>query len=239
MDFKLDVYDGPLEMLLALLQKHKLNILDIPIVLICDQYIAGLEDMRSMDMDITSDFLVMASQLLLMKSRALLGTEDEAEEDELTPEKLQERLLVYKKVKETAQILSGIQNSSEDTFFKGVEAIDFGFTNIQHIETDRLVSALSVVLSRVEDKKPPSRESFKGIVQREKISLTDKIKDVRRLIHSQKKVLFERVFENVSSRYEAITVFLAVLHLISFGKISLREKGKDIILCSNGDTDDK
>ena len=136
-------------------------------------------------------------------------------------------------------MLSGIQNSSEDVFFKGTEAINFSFTNTQHIETDKLVSALSVVLSRIEDKKPPTRENFKGIVHREKISLTDKIKEVQKKIRLQKRVSFVNVFEGVTSKYEAITVFLAVLHLISSSKVSMREKGKEIILSSNGDTIDK
>ena len=239
MDFKLEVYDGPLEMLLSLLQKHKLNIFDIPVSLICDQYIAELDKMRSMDMEVTSEFLVMASQLLLMKSRAILGTEDEAEQDEMTVEELQERLALYQKVKETAQILSGIQNASYDNFFKDTEVLDFEFRSTEQIDTAQLVNALALVLSRVEDKKPPSRESFKGIVHRDKISLTDKINEVKKIVQLRKTTSFESVFDGVSSRYEAITIFLAVLHLISFGKIIMRENGNEITLCSNGDTYEK
>ena len=239
MDFKLEVYDGPLEMLLQLLQKHKLNIFDIPIALICDQYIAELEKMREMDMDITSEFLVMASQLLLMKSRALLGTEDEAQEDEMTPEQLRERLLQYQKIKETAQLLSDFQNSSDNNFFKDTEAIDFGLQPIEHIDTAKLVNALAVVLTRVEDAKPPTHENFRGIVRREKISLPDKIKEVQKVIFSRRRTSFESVFENASTRHETITIFLAVLHLISFGRVKIQETDKEIILCSNGDTDEE
>lgn len=239
MNFSLEVYDGPLEMLIQLLQKHKLNIFDVSIALICDQYMAELDKMRQMDMNITSDFLVMASALLLMKSRALLGTEDEAEEDELTVEQLQERILHYKKIKETAQLLSEFQNASYNNFFKETESLDFGFRPTEHIDTLKLVSALAVVLSRVEEKKPPTHDNFKGIVQREKISLPEKIKDVQRIIYSRKRTSFKSVFDNVKTKYEAITVFLAVLHLVSLDKIRIKETEKDIILCSNGDIDEK
>lgn len=239
MNFSLEVFDGPLEMLLQLLQKHKISIFDISVTMICDQYLEELDKMRQMDMNITSDFLVMASALLLMKSRALLGTEDEAEEDELTVEQLQERLLHYKQIKETAQLLSGFQNASYNNFFKETESLDFGLRPIEHIDTEKLVNALSVVLSRVEEKMPPTHDNFKGIVQREKISLPDKIKDVQKIVYSRKRTSFKSVFDNVKTKYEAITVFLAVLHLISLDKIKIKEKDNDIILCSNGDIDEE
>lgn len=234
--FTLEVYNGPLDLLLTLIQKNKIDIYEIPVAEITKQYMRELEKMQQMDMEITGEFLVMASQLLLMKSRALLPQREESEE-EITPEQLRERLLEYQRIKETAQVLSQYQFSSAGNYFKAPEKIARAIPANGSIEPDKLFEAFVRVISRLEDKQPPTRESFSGIVGREKISLPDKIREVFQLVRSKKGTSFESVFQDASTKGEVITLFLALLHLIARGRVKMQEKGDSIMLKSGGKSD--
>lgn len=231
----LKVYEGPLDLLLTLIQKNKINIYDIPIAEITAGYLDELSKMREMNLEITGEFLVMASWLLLMKSRALLPKRDD--DDEMTPEELQQRLIEYKKIKEAAKELEKKQFATLANYFKAPEKIAKVVPDNGYIEKTRLYEALLNIISRMEAKLPPPRESFRGIVEREKISLPDKIRDIMRFISERKKALFESFFEGAKSRNEVVTTFLALLHLISRGRMVVREKGNNIILVKSGEYD--
>ncbi|MBO4896724.1 MAG: segregation/condensation protein A [Clostridia bacterium] len=232
--FSLEVYDGPLDLLLNLVRKNKIDIFDIPIAEITSQYLDELHRMEEADIEISSEFLVMASQLLLMKSRALLPSE-EPTEDEMTPEQLAERLEEYRKIKEAAKMLDEIQFSSEALFFKKPEKLQKGPIENVNMEKDLLFEAFKSVLSRVEDRLPPKKENFQGIVGREKVSLPDKIRDVLKFVNTRKKTSFESIFESSKTKGEVVTVFLAVLHLIARGKIKMHERGGKITITKSGD----
>lgn len=234
MRFSLEVYDGPLDLLLNLVRKNKIDIFDIPIAEITSQYLLELQKMEENDMEISSEFLVMASQLLLMKSRALLPSE-EPQDDEMTPEQLAERLEEYRKIKEAARMLDEIQFSSEALFFKKPEKLEQGHVQNVSMEKDLLFEAFQNVLSRVEDRLPPKKESFQGIVGHEKVSLPDKIRDVLNFVKAKKRTSFESIFEGAKSRGEVVTVFLAVLHLIARGKIKMYDTGGKITITKSGD----
>ena len=132
--FSLEVYDGPLDLLLNLVRKNKIDIFDIPIAEITTQYLEELQKMEDKDIEISAEFLVMASQLLLMKSRALLPSEEETE-DEMTPEQLAERLEEYRKIKEAAKMLDEIQFSSEALFFKKPEKLEK--SNVENVNMEK------------------------------------------------------------------------------------------------------
>ncbi len=231
----LSVYDGPLDLLLTLIQKNKINIYDIPIAEITTGYLDELQNMREMDLEITGEFLVMASWLLLMKSRALLPRHEETEDDEMTPDELARRLIEYRKVKEAAKELEKHQYSTLANYFKEPEKIARVIPENGSIEKTRLYEAFLSVMNRIEAKLPPPRESFRGIIEREKISLPDKIRDVIRFIRKKKRTNFESFFEGAKSKTEVVTTFLAILHLVSHGRMKIFEKGDKIILVKSGE----
>lgn len=236
--FSLEVYDGPLDLLLTLLQKNKLDIFDIPISEITGQYMEELRRMAEADLEISTDFLLMASKLLLMKSRALLPSEN-PEEDEMTPEQLSERLAEYKRVKEAARLLSEVQFSSAANYFKLPEKLPKIPPENPLMEKNSLLRALFEVLQRVEDRKPPTADNFSGIVGREKISLPEKIRDVMSFVGKKRKASFGSIFEGCRSRGEIVTVFLALLHLVSRGRIKMKETKDDIFFTKTGEEDEE
>lgn len=235
----LEIYNGPLDLLLTLIQKNKLDIFDIPISEITNQYIAELDLMRQEDIEITGDFIVMASSLMHMKSRALLPRASEAEEDELTPEELSRRLYEYQKIKMAAKALEQNQFATAANYFKKPEVIEAAPPVNEILQKDILFEAFAAVLERLDERAEPTKDNFKGIVHKEKVSLPDKIRDVWNIVKSSRKTSFYRVFDGLSSRAEVITVFLAVLHLISRGRIKASGEGNNIILTNSGDENDE
>lgn len=234
----LEVYNGPLDLLLTLIQKNKLDILDIPIAEITGQYLMELERMKEEDIEITADFIVMASSLMLMKSRALLPRAVETTDDELTPEELTLRLLEYQKIKMAAKALEQNQFATAANYFKKPETIEKAPPENKIFEKNILFDAFSRVLERLDERAEPTMENFKGIVERQKVSLTDKIEEVFHKVYARKKTSFYSVFEGLHTKAEVVTVFLAVLHLISRGRIKAEGDGDNIILINSGEEDE-
>ena len=164
--YKLENFEGPLDLLLHLITKNKVNIYDIPIVEITDQYldaIAGIEEL-----DDTSEFLVLAAQLLYIKSKMLLPKPEEEEEED-PREDLARRLIEYKKYKEASLELRKSEFFSRDMCFKDTEKIDFPIPpyNRQH-ETIELINAFNSIMQRRRRREKPKKKAFFGIVGREK-----------------------------------------------------------------------
>lgn len=227
--FKLQVFEGPLDLLLHLVQKHKIDLTNIPIAEITEQYISHLNQMAAMDMEITADFLSMASHLLYIKSRVLLPRNEEDECEDLKTE-LEERLQLYKAAKEAALKLETIQFSTIDNYFKGPENLGEAPISNENIPIEKLVKAFLQVTERFEDEKPPKTSAFKEIVRVQRVSLSEQISYVDNLFKNGDKKTFYEVFIGVKSRDEKIATFLAVLHLISRGKIKIEEIDEVIYL---------
>lgn len=236
LQFKLEVFEGPLDLLLHLVQKHKIDLTDIPIAEITEQYLAHLEQMAQMDMEITGEFLLMASHLLYIKSRLLLPRmEEEAEED--PKEELEERLRLYKAAKEAAGRLEEIQFSTIDNYFKGPEALGKAPIENENIPIENLLRAFMAVAERLEEKEPPKAEAFKEIVRVQRVSLSRQLTYVQDLFKTCKRRSFAKVFEGITTRDACIATFLAVLHLVSRGKIKIEETKDEIYLCGGGKND--
>ena len=235
----LEVYNGPLDLLLSLIQKNKLDIFDIPIAEITGKYLEELDFMREEEIEITSEFIVMAATLIHMKSKALLPRADEGDDDELTPEELSRRLVEYQKIKMAAKALEQSQFATAANFFKKPEEIEKAPPENKIFEKNVLLEALANVLERLDERAEPTMDNFKGIVEREKVSLPQKISDVWHHIKAKKRASFYSVFEGLHTKTEVITVFLAVLHLISKGRIKALEEGKSIVLINTGDYDEE
>ncbi len=230
--FKLEVFEGPLELLMHLISKNKVNIYDIPIATITDQYLDALQTMKELDLEISSEFTVMASQLLLIKSRMLLPRTEEADEDDPRTE-LVERLLEYQRYKSTLEFLKEHENAYKYMLFKAPEDIEPALepdTTVYPV--DMLISAFNDILERSKRRIPPPRKTFESIVQREKVSVKDKVVYLKELIANGKKVLFCDIFEGMYTKPELVATFLALLELIKVNEIKAiynREKGDFVV----------
>ena len=219
--YKLENFEGPLDLLLHLITKNKVSIYDIPIVEITDQYIEAIEGIEESKLENTSDFLVLAAQLLYIKSKMLLP-KDEEEEEEDPREDLAQRLLEYQRYKEAAQELRKSEFWSRYMFFKESEKIDFPIPQYdKHHDTQELINAFNAILQRRIRKEKPKKRAYFGIVGREKVSVEDMVEKVCKLLSkSNNRLKFSSVFKKSDSKPEMIATFLAILEMIKLNKIS-------------------
>lgn len=236
--FHLQDFEGPLDLLLHLLQKNKVNIYDIPIALITAQYLEYLEEMKKMDMEVTSEFLVMAAQLILIKSKMLLPR-SEKEEDEGDPRaELVDRLLEYAKYKDAVEFLEKAQNSSKFLYFKKPDPISLPKVRCDEtlvIPLPKLLTAFSDVLERLERKAPVRREAFEKIVKRETVPVSARISYLFHRFRQVETLTFDSLFEEVASRAEAVSTFLAVLELMRSGNMTVTEEDGTLMCRLEGD----
>lgn len=219
--YKLENFEGPLDLLLHLITKNKVSIYDIPIVEITDQYLEAIEGIEESQLENTSEFLVLAAQLLLIKSKMLLPKEEIEEEEEDPREELARRLLEYQKYKEASQELRKTEFWSRYMFFKESEKIDFPIPQYdRHHETDELINAFNAILQRKIRKEKPKKKAFLGIVGREKVSVEDMTKKVYSMLSEKKRLPFKKLFRREDSKPEMIATFLALLEMIKMNKIS-------------------
>ena len=219
----LEVFDGPLDLLLHLLSINKVEIKDIPIASILDQYLEYIRQMKEFDLEVASEFITMAAQLMYIKSKMLLPVyEDENEEDPRAA--LVEALLEYQRIKEAGSVLSLRAQIGRDLFVKGQEQLEkekSAFTGSYSYEV--LTRALEDILQRAQRKLPPPVTAFQGIVGRETVPVDDKIGEIVRLFVKQPKLSFEKLVLSAKSRSEIVAIFLAVLELSKTRKIMIEE----------------
>lgn len=220
--FKLDSFEGPLDLLLMLIRKNKVSIYDIPISVILDQYLEVMNSMKEMDLEISSEFLVLAATLLQIKSKMLLPKPEEDEEDGVDPrEELVRRLTEYKKVKESIGFFKDRQNIGASMFFKAPDAIERPPAELNYatLTPENLLAAYKRAYQRLERKQPPPAQSFQGIVGREKVSLRSRASIIWTRLKTKSATLFKELFAGVKSRAEAVASFMATLELIKINKI--------------------
>ncbi len=230
--YKLDNFEGPLDLLLHLIEKNKVSIYDIPIVIITEQYLEYVNHMEHEDLDVVSDFLVMAATLLDIKSRMLLPkTEsEEDEEDEEDPRaELVRRLLEYKMYKYMAEELEEREQEAELHFFKEPTIPKEVAKYEEPIDLDKLLDGLTLaklqkifdgIMKRNANKLDPVRSRF-GTIRREPISLEQKVNSVLSYARGHKRFKFSDVIERESDRLDIVVSFLAVLELMKMGRIYL------------------
>jgi len=224
LNVKLDAYEGPLDLLLSLIRKNKVNIYDIPIANILEQYLAVLSDMESMDLEVSSEFLVLAATLLNIKSRMLLPKSIDENAEEIDPrEELVQRLLEYQKYKEASLYLGDNHGKGYFSFYKTPEIIEppereFDSMNLTLIN---LLSAFHSAFARAERKLPPSKAPFEQIVSREKISVRMMVSNVWSKLKFGIKTKFTDIFKGCKSRGEVVATFLAVLELVKLKKLNV------------------
>lgn len=219
--YKLESFEGPLDLLLHLIAKNKVSIYDIPIVEITDQYLEAISDIDNADIENASEFIVLASQLLYIKSRMLLPKNEEEEDEEDPREELAKRLLEYQQYKEASKELRKKEFWSRYMVFKEAENIKFPMPEYDvHHEVDELFDAFRAILERKTRRKPPEKRAFAGIVGREKVSVSDMADKVMGMIKSARKLKFSSIFRPEDSKPEMIATFLAILEMIKLNKIT-------------------
>ncbi|MBR5859003.1 MAG: segregation/condensation protein A [Clostridia bacterium] len=226
LNLKVEQYEGPLDLLLALISKHKIDIFDIPISEICDQYVAYLDAMRKLDMEVTSEFLVMAAELMLIKSKMLLPRTEESEDPRAN---LVDALLEHQRAKAAAEFLKMQSAGHFDTFTKPATELEKSDYTRDHA-VELLTEAFSRIADRVALRKTEGEpELFKRIEERY-YSVEEKSEAIVAYLEKKRTCLFIDLFLQVRSRSEAVAVFMALLELVRDGKIDVEGNGEDIEL---------
>lgn len=227
---KLEVFEGPLDLLLHLIDKNKIDIYDIPIVEITEQYLDYIRQMQTEDMNVMSEFLVMAATLLDIKCRMLLPKEVNEEGEEEDPRaELVQRLLEYKMYKYMSYELKDRQLDAQKTFFreqhlpKEVEGyrqpIDYSEL-IGEMNLQKLQDIFKSVVKKQEDKIDPIRSNY-GNIEKDEIDMDAKTLHVEEYITTHKKCSFRQLLEKQHSKMEVIVTFLVILEMMKLGKISI------------------
>lgn len=228
---ELQDFEGPLDLILFLLSKNKIEIQNIPIALILDQYLAYLEQRKKLDLEVASEFIIMASHLMFIKSRMLLSLEDEeakSEMDELITA-LQERQQkdTYLRVKLLTEKMAELSEFGRNTMTRGPEttAEPGAVFEYDHVPGD-LLKAMNAVVDRSERLAPPDRGAFSEIVKREPYSVADKAHEIIDRLKGFGITRFLLLFRGSRTRSEVVATFIAVLELCKAKVIRLA--GSDV-----------
>ncbi len=229
LSFKLEVFEGPLDLLLKLISKNKINIFDIPISKLLSQYMEAIDEMKAVDMDIASEFVSMASYLLYIKSKMLLPQHDEEEED--PREMLVRMLLEYQRYKEVVVKLSDIYSNAPITAARKPLEIEFEEEAYsKHHSLDELTSAYGFVLKKARHRLPPPVKAFKGIVGTTWTTISTRVVSLLRKLLHKKTINMDEAYSNANSRSDVVATFLALLELMHNKRISVSDAGDKIML---------
>jgi len=229
--YKLDMFEGPMDLLLYLISKRKLNINDVPILELIEQYLKYVREIQEENLEIASDFLEMAARLVYIKTVSLLPVHEEA--DKLT-EELRGELSEYL----DCQIIAGklSQKAKGFDFYSRIpQEFEEDMTYKRLHEPVELYKAYISAVGKGKRRLPPPIEAFSGIVARKIVSVTSMISFILQKLTAKKRQRFGSFFENAESRSEMVATFLAMLTLAKAKKISIEGKDgqTDIILLKN------
>lgn len=220
---RLEHFEGPLDLLLYLIREHEVDIYDIPISLVTQQYLQYLELLKLLDLEVGSEYLLMAATLLRIKSKMLLPRRSEEEEDEAVDprEELVQRLLEYRQFKEAAGVLNEHQDRSADVFYHPpAENVDEDLNGVETLDT-RLVGNLNLwdLLQAFKFTLDRASDDFDRTVERETLSIEDRMDDILDNLKKQKNLFFSSLFQEDLSRSFLIVTFLALLELIRQNRV--------------------
>ena len=231
---KLEAFEGPLDLLLHLIDKNKVNIYDIPIADITEQYMEYVRKMQEENLDIVSEFLVMAATLLDIKCRMLLPKEVDEEGNEEDPRaELVEQLLEYKLFKAMAEELKGQQLDALKTYYRKPDIPEevSGYTppvDLNEVVGDvnliKLNAIFADVMKRKEDKVDPVRSKF-GKIEKEEVTMSEKLVDIKAFMTEHKSFGFRELLMKGASKVAVIVTFLVVLELMKTGFITVKQEG--------------
>lgn len=221
LNFKLEIFEGPLDLLLSLISKHKLNIYDIEISILLEQYLDYIEKMKMADLEVASEFLEMAAHLVYIKTVSLLPRHEESKK---LKKELEGRLLEYKLCKEIANNLNS-NYLGTDIFVRKQQqvSVDKEYNLIHSKEI--LLKAYLINFNKNKPDLPKLETSFSGIVSRRMVSVTSRILFVLKKLYKNDKVPYNEFFSN-SDRSELVATFLAMLELVKSRRIVVSDDNK-------------
>ena len=215
---QLEIFEGPLDLLLHLIKKNEVSITDIPIAVITEQYLAAVELMQTLNLDVAGEFLVMAATLIHIKSRMLLPTGDEEEDEEEGPDpraELARRLLEYQRYKDAAAELEQREVLTRDVFVRASAPMEeAGPREFREVSVFELLGALKRVIDRM------PKDSVHEVTL-EKVTMREKMTLLLDTLRQQSRVVFESLFTDVKSRMEIVVTFLAMLELVKMRAIRI------------------
>lgn len=224
---KIQSFEGPFDLLFHLIEKNKINIYDIPINEITDQYMDYLSTMQELDLEIASEFLLMAATLLHIKSRMLLPDRKEIPEEVEDPrEELVVKLIEYKKFKDFSEILKEREKEWSKLYYKFPEIFEIRpASEILELSPEELKRTYSDLLQRRKRRINQNTGRMEQIVQREKVSLKTKMREIIRTLYKKGTFIFSELFAPAKkSKIEIVTGFMAVLELTKLRQLKVEQK---------------
>lgn len=236
-EVKIDAFEGPIPLLLHLIKNNEVEIYDISIAEITDQYLDYIAAMQELDLEIASEFLVMAANLIEIKSSTLLPDETSEEEEEIDPrQQLINRLLEYKKYKELADELRNQEEIQQQRYTRNIESvfaeIDSEAVEVNPLENISLNDFLNtfeqILAEKSEDESEEKEKDSKdklSYINRKNINIQDKIDDLRTKLAEKKDVKFAELFAGNCSRLEIVVTFMALLELMRLQEVRIKQTG--------------
>ena len=217
--YRLDQFEGPLDLLLTLISKNKVSISDIPISLICDQYMEYIEQAQKMDPDIASEFIVMASELMLIKSRMLLPHEEGTEND--PRREIADALMLYQQAKIVAGELKPRYDEYSGRFVKGTDEVPPEKGLPLNLDANMLVKALESVLKRmkVADAQRKPSELVNPLIKHKVVSVEEKIEEMCAVLDRTGETSLFNLLKDSESRAELVARFMGMLELIKLRRV--------------------
>lgn len=241
---KIENFEGPLDLLLHLIDVNKFNIFDIPIVEITEQYLEFVRNMETKDLNVMSEFLVMAATLLEIKAKMLLPIEVNEEGEEIDPrEELVQKLLEYKMYKYMSYELKDRMQVAVKAMYKEPTIPEEVEAYVEPVDLEKLLGDLTLkklndiflsVTKRQNEKIDPVRSGF-GKIEKEEVSLEDKLDFVESYALKHGTFSFKKLLEGQKSKMQIVVTFLAILELMKTGKIVIKQDGTfaDIVITSS------
>ena len=234
LNFKLEIFEGPLDLLLSLISKNKVDIYDIPISLILDQYLEYLEEMRRMDMDIAGEFITMASELMLIKSRMLLP-KSPLEEDIDPRERLAQALIEYKRAKEAAVMLNENYMKYAGRIAKPMDEAPFqAIPELADQDAKLLEEAFARLMQRAKQLKEtmqPPEKTLENLLKKRVTPVPERIVGIMRYLYKNGRTSFDDLMLQSKTRSDIIASFAALLELLKARRVMIaKDDGDEIVL---------
>ena len=232
-NYKLDDFEGPLDLLLTLISKNKMSIAQVEIITIINQYLEVIRQAQAVDLDIASDFIDMAARLIYLKSVYLLPKDEEGEK---LKAELQGQLIEYSRAKQAAALMREMYTGDKMILRPAMEVgVDYTYSLTHNIST--LTNAYSKLSARDLRKSPPTAENFRPIVNAPMVSVSSRIFNVLKGLMKKRITGLGDAFKNIKGKSEAVATFLAVLELVRAHRIKINRNG-DMNLIRRGKLND-
>ena len=219
--YRLDQFEGPLDLLLTLISKNKVSITDIPIAMICDQYMEYIEAAQRMDLDIASEFIVMASELMLIKSKMILPHEEGTEND--PRREIANALLLYQQAKLAVTKLRPLYDEYSTRYVKGTDDVPPEKGLPLNLDPTLMIKALNSILRRLriaEAERKPT-DLVNPLIKRRVVSVEEKIEEICALLEEHEEASLFFLLKDADSRAELVARFMGVLELIKIHRITI------------------